>query len=436
MGYNKPVFRCTATGDSMITRRLPQEGEYEGFYGVRDFIMQGDFRFGNLETTVHNFESCSGAQSGGSWLCSPPGVLKDLRKFGVNILSTANNHALDYSYGGLEKTLQNLEAEEYPFTGTGRTLSDASRPVYLDTASGRFALIACTMSFNPENIAGDQTANLPGRPGVNGIRVSKKYILPPEEMQHIKRIASALNINARTEIIRAEGYLPQLDPSEQPFGALMFQEGTEAEIRNTIHPGDMKRITDAIAEAKFMADYVVVAMHTHEICGKSKETVDPVSLEFSRTCIDNGADAVIGTGPHLLRPMEIYKGKPIFYCLGDFIIQLETIFRAPNEMFTKEKLNGNDRLDILFNTRSDFGKRGLCYDRVMFEAVIPYWEAENGELRKMTFLPIEEMFDLPRSRGGWPRKHTDANILERFAEMCKPFGAEIKIENGIGELVL
>ena len=110
----KPVFKCTATGDAMITRRLPFEGEYEGFREVRDFILQGDFRFSNLETTVHNFESWGGAQSGGSWLCSPPGVIKDMRKFGFNILSTANNHALDYSYGGLIKTLEYLEKEEFP----------------------------------------------------------------------------------------------------------------------------------------------------------------------------------------------------------------------------------------------------------------------------------------------------------------------------------
>ena len=64
--YSNITFRCSATGDSMITRRLPLEGEYDGFREVRDFIMQADFRFGNLETTVHNFESCGGAQSGGS----------------------------------------------------------------------------------------------------------------------------------------------------------------------------------------------------------------------------------------------------------------------------------------------------------------------------------------------------------------------------------
>ena len=416
----------------MISRRLPLEGEYEGFSEVKNFIMQGDFRYGNLETTVHNFESYGGAQSGGSWLCSPPGVIDDLRKFGMNVLCTANNHALDYSYGGLIKTLEYLEKADMPYAGSGRSLADASRPVYIDTVSGRYALIGCTMSFHPEAMAGEQTASLPGRPGVNGIRVNKTYHLPPADLEQLKRIAADLGINTKDEIIRAEGYLPQLKAGQQPFGQLMFEAADKAEIISKCNPVDLKRVTDAIAEARFMADYVVVSMHNHELSGNSKENVDPVSKEFAKACIDAGADAVIGTGPHLLRGMEIYNGKPIFYCLGDFIIQLETILRAPDGMFAKQKLNGNDRLDVLFNNRSDNGKRGLCYDPIMYKSVIPYWEVENGELVKMVFMPVEEQFGLPRSRAGWPQKNTSLNIIEHFAEMSKPFGVDIKVENGFG----
>ena len=436
MSFKNPRFRCTATGDSMITRRLPAEGEYTGFSEVKNFIMQGDFRYGNLETTVHNFESCGGAQSGGSWLCSPPGVIDDLRKFGMNILCTANNHALDYSYGGLEKTLEYLEKAQMPYAGTGRSLADASRPVYIDTVSGRYALIGCTMSFNPEAMAGEQTAALPGRPGVNGIRVNKTYHLPQADLEQLKRIAADLGINTKDEIIRAEGYLPQLKPGQQPFGQLMFEAAEKAEIISKCNPVDLKRITDAIAEARFMADYVVVSMHNHELYGNSKENVDPVSVEFSKACIDAGADAVIGTGPHLLRGMEIYNGKPIFYCLGDFIIQLETILRAPDGMFAKQKLSGNERLDVLFNNRSDNGRRGLCYDPIMYKSVIPYWEVENGELVKMVFMPIEEMFGTHRARAGWPRKETGLGIMEHFAEMSGEFGVDIKIENGLGVVKL
>jgi len=431
---SKNVIRCTATGDAMITKRLPIDGEYSGFNAVRDFIMQGDFRFSNLETTVHNFESCAGARSGGSWLCSPPGVLEDMRKFGFNILSTANNHALDYSYEGLEKTLQNIERANFPFTGTGRSLADASKPAYLDTVSGRYALIACSMSFNPENMAGAQSSRLPGRPGVNGIRVNKKYLLPPEDLKNLEQIAAKLGINCKDEILRGEGYLPQLKEGVQPFGDLMFELSDHAEIVSTVNESDMQRITAAIAEARFMADYVVVSMHNHELCGKSKETVDPVSIEFAPKCIDSGADAVIGTGPHLLRPMEIYNGKPIFYCLGDFIIQLETIQSAPEDMFARQKLSGDERLDVLFNTRSNFGKRGLCYDPIMYKSVIPYWEVTDGQLSKMTFMPIEEMFALPRSRSGWPQPNNSMQILEHFAGLSRNFGVDIKIENNLGVL--
>jgi poly-gamma-glutamate synthesis protein (capsule biosynthesis protein) len=72
----------------------------------------------------------------------------------------------------------------------------------------------------------------------------------------------------------------------------------------------------------------------------------------------------------------------------------------------------------------------------MFESVIPYWEVENGELTKLLLLPIEEHFALPRSRNGWPKKDTASNIIERFAEMSKPWGVDIKIENGTGVVQL
>ena len=429
-------FKCSATGDSMVTRRLPAEGEYAGFGEVRDFIRQAEFRFGNLETTVHDFEAPGAAQSGGSWLCSSPGVLKDLKSFGINILTTANNHALDYSYEGLARTMHYLKEADYPFCGMGNNLAEASAPVYLDMPGGRYALIGCTMTFNPEGMAGIQTASLPGRPGVNGIRISRKYRLPKEELVHLGRIADALEINALDNVLRGEGYLPQLKEGMQPFGKMMFEAAEKAEVVPTANPQDVKRVTDAIAEARFMADYVVVSMHNHEMSGTSKETVDKVSIDFSRACIDAGADAVIGTGPHLLRPMEIYKGKPIFYCLGDFIIQLETVQRAPDGFFAKQNLDGNGRLDVLFNTRSDNGRRGLCYDPIMYKSVIPYWEVEDGELRKLVLLPIEEQFGLPRSRAGWPQRRSDLGIIEHFAEMSRPYGVDIEIRDGLGVVSL
>jgi poly-gamma-glutamate synthesis protein (capsule biosynthesis protein) len=268
------------------------------------------------------------------------------------------------------------------------------------------------------------------------MRVNKKYLLPNELLGKLKEIADALNINNYDNIIRAEGYLPQLKDGEQQFGPLFFEAGEKAEIIPSIHPDDMQRMLDAIAEARFMADYVVVSMHSHELSGNSKEDVDVISREFAHACIEAGADAVIGTGPHLLRGMEIYKEKPVFYGLGDFIIQLETFERAPADMYAKQKLNGNDRLDVLFNKRSDNGKRGLCYDPIMYKSVIPYWEVEAGKIVKMTFMPIEEQFCNSRGSAGFPQKNCDLGIMEHFADLSSKFGTNIRIENGLGVLEL
>lgn len=429
-------FHCIATGDTIITRSLP-EGGYPGFGEVADFIAKGNFRFTNLETTIHNFESFPSEQSGGSWLCSPPEVLEDVKRFGFNILSTANNHALDYSYGGLRKTLDYIRAAGLKSSGTGENLFEASAPAYIETTDGRYALISCSLSFNPGDSAGEQIRSMAGRPGMNVVRSSKEYILPQEDLRTLERIGADLHLNDGAEILRKEGYLPPKKDSESLFGAMSFKKGDKAEVIYKLNTVDMERISSVIREARFMADYVVISVHNHATEGMEKERVDSLSINFAHSCIDAGADAVIGTGPHLLRAMEIYQGKPVFYCLGDFIIQLETLLRIPHDLYAKQGLTGKESLDAFFNARSNFGKRGLSYDRRMFESVIPYWETKDGKLTKVLLMPIEENFDLPRPQQGFPRKKTDGGILERFCNMSKPFGVDIVIrEDGLGEVVL
>ena len=105
---------------------------------------------------------------------------------------------------------------------------------------------------------------------------------------------------------------------------------------------------------------------------------------------------------------------------------------ATDPVFTKQKLNGNDGMDELFDNRNAHGTRGLCYDKVMYEAVIPYWEAEDGKLTKLVLMPIELNFDKGRSMGGWPRPKYDSGILERLAQMSKPYGTRIEIREGLG----
>lgn len=193
----------------------------------------------------------------------------------------------------------------------------------------------------------------------------------------------------------------------------------------------------AIYEAQMQADYILVTIHSHEVSGDSKENPADFLQEFARRCVDAGAHAVIGHGPHLLRPIEIYKSRPIFYSLGDFVIHNECIPFAPEEMFASKGLTSDSTMREFFCKCSNNYTRGLMRDRRMLESVIPYFEMEDGVLTRLELIPIELQFDQPVWRNGNPRFSANHGIIERLAEMSASFGTKITVDHrgyGIVEL--
>ncbi len=78
----------------------------------------------------------------------------------------------------------------------------------------------------------------------------------------------------------------------------------------------------AIKEAKEKADYVLVIVHGgHEM----HQLPSPRMQEIYRFFIDSGADAVINGHQHCFSGYEVYKGKPIFYGLGNFCMDKSPI---------------------------------------------------------------------------------------------------------------
>ncbi len=413
-----------------MQRRLP--GISEDFEEIRAYINRGDFRFGNLETTLNREGECYGSQySGGTWLRADPEILEDVRAYGFNVLSFANNHTMDYAYEGLLKTLEHVRRYGFVNAGVGENLSRAAAPAYLDTPKGRVALISVSSSFHPASMAGEQGRRVPGRPGVNGLRVQEKYILPPAELATLKKLADMIQINAEIEIERSEGYYPALPEGCAEFGELLFEAGDVPGCVSTANEEDMRRIEKAIYEAQLQADYIMVSIHSHQVKGV-KELPADFLYDFARRCIDCGAHGVIGHGPHLLRGIEIYKNCPIFYSLGDFMTQVESGPFAPEDFYSKYGLTSADTMHELFKTRSANFTRGLMTKRECFETVIPYWEMEQGKLTKLELMPVELGFELPRSRSGFPAPARDTSILEHLAELSAPLGTKIDIQNGRG----
>lgn len=424
-------MKFTAVGDVVMQRRLPIS--YDGFAEVCNYIKQGDFRFCNLETTINREGECYASQfSGGTWLRAEPEILTDALSYGFNAISFANNHTMDFSYEGMLKTLEYVRKSGVVNSGVGENLSRAAAPAYLDTTAGRVALISVVSSFEPCSIAGEQSRRFPGRPGVNGLRVEKKYVLLPEQMKMIHELADATGANAQTEIGRKEGYLPPLAEGCGEFANLKFVVGEKSGIITKVNETDMERVENAIYEAQLQADYIIVSLHSHEFRDGDKELAAQFAVEFSHRCIDKGAHAIVGHGPHQLRGVEIYKNRPIFYSLGDFVLELENVPCAPEDFYATYGLTGDATMHELFKTRSKNFTVGLMTNRVMLESVIPYWEMKGGELVKLEFMPIELGFSLPNSQKGLPAPATEDSILERLSKLSAPMGTNIEIKNGRG----
>ena len=92
---------------------------------------------------------------------------------------------------------------------------------------------------------------------------------------------------------------------------------------------DLVAASQLIAQAKAQSDYVVVTFHggaegdSAVFHGDSNELFlgeeRGNAVAFSRAAIDAGADLVVGHGPHVLRAIECYQGRPIFHSLGNFV---------------------------------------------------------------------------------------------------------------------
>ena len=194
---------------------------------------------------------------------------------------------------------------------------------------------------------------------------------------------------------------------------------------------DLERVRKAIEEAKWQSDEVIVSVHSHQLDGTKKEDVSEFLVDFAHFCIDNGANAVIGHGPHLLRAIEVYKYSPIFYSLGDFVLQLYNIEFAPMEFYEKYSLTPENTVYELLKKRSEDFTVGLMEDRKMFETVIPYWETENGKLKRLELLPVMGVMKGNQSEIGLPRIAQDDSFMNRLAVLSAPYGVTMKKENGV-----
>ncbi len=372
-------YTICSVGDAIHTSPMPKG--YDGM-DVKEILGQADVRLFNLEYVVSDRAPAFGSSfCGGTWLVAGTDTLDDILGFGFNGCSFANNHTMDYSYDGLFSTLEAVRERGLPTSGAGRDLKEASAPAVIDTPKGKCALISVCSTFNDAARAGNASSTVAGRPGINPLRFSAVYDVTPAHMQALKEIAAGTMIDGRRNLSRAGGYTPAPPAGMMGFGEYTFRE-SETEGKTTVPcAADVERTVADIKAARLTCKHVAVNIHSHEIKGMTDDEPDGFMVDFARKCVDAGASAVIGTGTHQLKHIEFYKGKPIFYSVGNFMFQPDTgLARMPADFGEKYGYPADATPREWIDMRSDHGRRGLHTDAVNFRSLMPFITYEDDEV--------------------------------------------------------
>ena len=444
-------FSMMFLGDVMPTRRLAVFGE-ERYLQLREVCVNADATFANLETSVHRYLEGHQNISGGTYMTTQPHLLEDLKWLGVNLVSTANNHAFDYGEEGIAATCRYLDDAGIAHAGTGRHLREARAPAYLDTKRGRVALIAVTATMPGHSVAGEQRPDTPGRAGVNPLRHSISHMIDGRGLEELRRLGAALGFEAarirRQNLGDARSRVGANSSSEYAFGNMRFEKGGEFGVRTVGNKRDVEENLQQIKEARRMSDWVVVSLHCHELGGEKlltaahRSEIDELAdfaVEFAHGCIDAGADIFVAHGPQEPFGVEIYKGRPIFYSLGTTIFELETPQFLAEEAYARYGLGGDAGPADFADVRYQNDTVGHPADSNYWKQVVAKCEFKEKKLARIELYPLDLGFAKPRWQRGRPllaEEKLGREIIEKVAGLSRRRGTEVKWQNGLGLIVI
>jgi poly-gamma-glutamate capsule biosynthesis protein CapA/YwtB (metallophosphatase superfamily) len=362
----------TLAGQSMI--RSDIRATAPAAVPVIQGLLKGDVVFTNFEAAVA--ENGETVHEGRGFL-APPEALDSLTTFGFNLLSLSDNHAFDLKVTGIQNTIREANSRKIVHAGTGNNLAEAVAPGYLRTPKGTIALIASASGLITPGASA--TAD---RPGVNELRIE----------------AGDKENEATVDLPGAPG--------------------------NTPNQEDSQRILQSIRDAHQHADLVIVYQHNHVFGNHSFATIFTEGMQerlgpndwltkWTHAEVDAGADIIVMHGAPLLHGVEIYRGRPIFYDLGNFIYNVPPVLTAIGEPMT-------------------------------WESVVAYLQYQGKNLQSISFRPIilnyvgEGQPDIHNAytnnefldTRGLPSPVTGARagyILQRLADASKPFGTTVEI---------
>jgi len=435
-------FKLIAVGDCIISRSLSQyAGRDQSFSQAVKLLKSADATYGNLETSILDIRQFKGHPYNGIDdvpLISDPAVARDLAAMGFDLMSRANNHALDWGFEGMRETTRWVDEAGIVTAGVGEDQALARAPHYYESLKGRIGIVSLASTFRPTSDALPNHGAAPGRPGINGLTVKKTIVLPADAMRDLSRLTQKIYPTADLKSPRKSN-----DAADQlsVFGTT-FEAGPKRALRYEMDSSDLAGILKNVRQGKQHSDFLLVTIHSHESADTTapdpKNDFEESPADFvhvlAKAAIDAGADAFLTTGIHHLGPIELYKGRPIYYGLGDFFwSDIQEPMPADFYKQYKKSLNGAF-LDPDKATDADLtnvtNAEGFNGD-LPFESVVTETRFDHNTVAEIRLYPIDLGYGLKLTESGIPRvakPDTAMKILKRLQTISAPYGTKIQIE--------
>lgn len=238
---------------------------------IRPVLATGDIRFAQCERLYsergvlrpHGYPHCR----------INPRMSSVFTDCGFDVVSLASNHAGDWGEEALIDTMAVFRQMNIPTAGAGHDAREARKPVIIERNGLRIAFLAyCSVLRDGYEARNDKAGIAP---------------------------------------LRAYTYYESRDSNP----------GVPPRVVSAPYQEDLDAMLEDVTAARKLADSVVLSMHWGiHYYEKIVAEYQPI---IAHAAIDAGADLILGHHPHLLKAIEVYKGKVCFYSLGEFIMQLE-----------------------------------------------------------------------------------------------------------------
>ncbi len=406
------AFRLAVTGQSLIKHDI-RSIKTPAFQDVQKVLRQSDLAFTNFEGTI--LGNHGGWPLKGSFFGSSEAVVLDaLKDIGFDALSLSNNHAFDLGPSGVLSTLEEVEKRGFLHAGLGHNHAEAARARTKLVGGREVAIVAMDGGPGPDFMyAKDADASRPERPGVNRLRLSQILEVDADAFERLRTVRDKVGYTAMDLTNDSQPDDPPKIELEAEIGIAraIFRRSAKFGRAVKIDEGDMSRNLAAIASAAEKGCLVIAYLHHHHWASDWHQVPDWVG-SIAKRCIDAGASMFVSHGAPVLQPVEVYRRRPIFYSLGNFIFHV----RSENSLWTAPEVWES----VI----------GLC----QFD--------ERNDLAQMTFHPVAIGGNDTLKKQGLERRlvpelvtgASAERILSRFAAQSDRLGAVIRVENGVGVL--